>query len=179
MVGPPALIGPPVTVNVPVVPPEGIVTLVVDSETNPFLSSESSMVTPVAGAGEFSVMVPVTVFPTPTLLEPSVSVMTPGTTSISPKSGLKPGDEAVMIVDPTLSGVIVTAALNAPVGTVTDGGAVATVGSSAESVTTWPLPPAAVPSVTVKVPGLPTRVSGFGESVMVLPAGIVAVIVTV
>src|ERR1019366_1465776 len=74
VVGPPA-VGPPVIVNVPVVLPPVMFTLVDDRVTNPVLFSESATFTPVLGAGEFSVIVPVTVFPTPTALELNVSVM--------------------------------------------------------------------------------------------------------
>jgi len=142
-------VGPPVIVNVPVALPLGIFTLVDDRETNPVLSCESVTLSPVLGAGEFSVIVPVTVFPTPTLFELNVSVMVACPTLIVPKYGLRPGAEAMMVVDPGLSGVIVAGVLNAPGRTVTVGGAVATVGSTTVSVIAWPLGPAADPSVTV------------------------------
>ena len=157
--------------------PPGMLTLVVDKLTNPVLSRESPMLTPVPGAGEFNVIVPVTVFPTPTVLELNVSVMMAWPTLIVADPGLKPAADARILVLPTLTGVIVAVVVVAPAATVTVGGAVATEGSRTVSVITWPLAPAGCPSVTVIVPTLVMRLSGSGASEMVLAGA--AVIVTV
>src|SRR6516225_5067991 len=164
-------------VNVPVVLPPGMFTIVVDRLTNPVLSSESPMFTPVPAAGELSVIVPVTVFPTPTVLELNVSVMMAWLTLIVADPGLKPAAEARILVLPTLTGVIVALVLVVPAGIVTVGGAVATEGSRTVRVITWPLAPAGNPNVTVIVPTLVMRLSGSGASEMVLAGA--AVIVTV
>src|ERR1019366_2252348 len=122
VVGPPA-VGPPVIVNIPVVLPPVMFTLVDDRVTNPVLSSASATFTPGPGAGEFSVMVPVTVFPTPTALELNVSVMVACPTLMVADAGLEPGVEAKMFVVPTWPGVIVAVVLVVPPGTVTVAGA--------------------------------------------------------
>jgi hypothetical protein len=176
VVGPPTL-GPPVIVNEPVVAPRAIPTVFDDRETNPSLSCESATFTPGLGAGPFRVIVPVTVSPMPTLFALSVSMMVGCTTLIVPKAGLKPGADAMMFVDPTLSGVIVTVVLSAFGRTIPLGGALAMVGSITERLTTWPLGPAAAPNVTIKVPGVLTRLSGSGDTV--IEAGALAVIATV
>src|ERR1019366_226329 len=169
--------GPPVIENHAVVLPPPTFTLGEDRLTNPVLSSASAIFTPVPGAGEFRVIVPVTVFPTPTTLELNVSVMVACPTLIVANPGLKPDAEAKMFVVPTATGVIVAAVLIVPAGTVTVTGAVAMVGSRTVSVITWPLTPAGCPSVTVIVPTLVMRLSGSGASVMELAGA--AVIVTV
>src|SRR5436305_1687080 len=140
--------------------PEGIFTAPDERETNPLLSSETVPFTPAARAGEFNVMVPVTVLPTPTLFELNVSVMIGRPTLIVAKPGLNPVAEPVMLVDPTLSGVIVAAALSAPARTIMVGGADTTVESSTVIVMLWPVGPAGAPNVKVNVPGMLTRLRG-------------------
>src|SRR5260370_32972748 len=111
--------------------------------TIPLLSTPKVTVIPLGGAGAVSVIVPVTVFVTPTLPALSVTVMPGWPTFTATLPGWKPGAAAKMVVEPTFKGVMVAVVLVDPSGTVTVGGAVTTLVSKTERLITWPPQPAA------------------------------------
>jgi hypothetical protein len=147
--------------------------------TIPLLSTPRATVIPLPGAGAVSVIVPLTVFVTPTLLELKVTAMPGWPTFTATLPGWKPEAVAKMVVLPGFNGVMVAVVLVDPAGTVTVGGAVTTLESKTDRAITWPPEPGAgaVARVMVKVPGaLEERFSGLGVRVIgFAPAVIVTV----
>jgi hypothetical protein len=165
----------PVTVNVPVVLPPEMFTLAGEVINPPGLADSETLV-PASGAGALRVMVPLTVFETPTLFAVSETVIAGITTFTVAEPGWSPAADAKTVVLPAPTGVTVTVTLMAFGGIVTLGGTVATVGSREVRLIAWPLAPAGDPIVTVRVPATLNRFNGFGVSEMPVA---VAVIVTV
>src|SRR6185312_3593724 len=167
----------PVTVKVPVLP-LAILTLA-GKLTIPAGTAARLIVTPPAGVGALSVIVPVTVFVRPTVWLLRASVIAGSVTFTVVKPGCRPDpvDEAIIDVLPGPTGVIVAVVVFDPCGIVTVVGALTTVESMTASLMLRPPGPAFIPVVIVRVPvALRSKSSGLG--VNTIPEA-VAVTVTV
>lgn len=167
----------PVMLNVPVVEPLAIETLL-GIVTCPVPDCERVTVNPVDGAGVFKVIVP---------LPPALSPTTVG--KLSEIAGVKtftvvvalvkPVAEAVIVVLPAPTGVTVMFAVVAPEATVTFAGTVAALVLLLCKLITCPLEPAAADKVRVSIPVLlVATLNGLGPSVMLAVELAVTITVT-
>lgn len=157
----------PVMLNVAVVLPAliatagGVVTIPVGTD-------DSETVIPFVGAGALRVMVPFIVCVNASVCESTFRVMTGVATFTVAVPGKRGAPNAVIVVLPTPTGVMVTFAPELPWGTFTFGGAVAAFVLLLVKLMSWPPWPAGADRVTVRVPpAFVARFSGLGVSVMV------------
>jgi len=141
------------TVNVAVVAPAGTVTVPV---TVAGRSADSATTAPPAGAGPFSVAVPLTVSPPRTLAALSEMDTSAGALTVNVADWLVPLIDAVIVVVPTVRAEIGNVPLVAPAAIVSGVCTVATAGLLLVSETTEPPTGAATESETVACTVAPT-----------------------
>jgi len=168
----------PVTVNEPVVPPLGTLTVGGSTSTVPDGVDFKFTLTPVGGAEVLSVKVPLIVPLSATELEASEMVIVGTTTFTVAVPETNPEADAVMVVEPVATPVTEMIAVIPSAPTVTVEGTVAAAGLLLTSWITLPLEPAGE-RVSVRVPVEPApTASGFGFRLIVGVFATVMVTVT-